>query len=135
MLSYQYIRDSRAKVAGETGFQRSAISFQPKTKLISGAAPLLSYKCSLLIHSLLLFIACYVYSRVMLTNHFTLTKRLLGLLLLIVGIVGFVAVLSVDILDVGREGGIGPAQRIALGGAALIALIGLTLIPIRDQLA
>jgi len=71
----------------------------------------------------------------MLTNHFTLTKRLLGLLLLIVGIVGFVAVLSVDILDVGREGGIGPAQRIALGGAALIALIGLTLIPIRDQLA
>ena len=71
----------------------------------------------------------------MLTNHFTLTKRLLGLLLLIFGIVGFVAVLSVDILDVGREGGIGPAQRIALGGAALIALIGLTLIPIRDQLA
>jgi len=83
----------------------------------------------------LLFIACYVYSRAMLTNHFTLSKRLLGLLLLIVGIVGFVAVLSVDILDVGREGGIGPAQRIALGGAALIALIGLTLIPIRDQLA
>ncbi len=71
----------------------------------------------------------------MLTNHFTLTKRLLGLLLLIGGIVGFVAVLSVDIFDVGREGGIGPAQRIALGGAVLIALVGLTLIPIRDQLA
>jgi hypothetical protein len=71
----------------------------------------------------------------MLTNHFTLTKRLLGLLLLIGGIAAFVAIMSVDILDVGREGGIGPAQRIALGGAVVIALIGLTLIPIRDQLA
>ena len=71
----------------------------------------------------------------MLSNHFTLTKRLLGLLLLIGGIVGFIAILSVDIFDVGREGGIGPAQRIALGGAVLIALVGLTLIPIRDQLA
>ena len=71
----------------------------------------------------------------MLSNHFTLTKRLLGLLLLIGGIAAFVAIMSVDIFDVGREGGIGPAQRIALGGAVLIALVGLTLIPIRDQLA
>ena len=71
----------------------------------------------------------------MLTNHFTLTKQLLGVLLLMGGIVGFVAILSVDIFDVGREGGIGPAQRIALGGAVLIAFVGLTLIPIRDQLA
>lgn len=71
----------------------------------------------------------------MFSNHFTFSKRLLGLLLLIGGIVAFVAVLSVDIFDVGREGGIGPAQRIALGGAVLIALLGLTLIPIRDQLA
>ena len=76
-----------------------------------------------------------VYFRAMLSNHFTFSKRLLGLLLLIGGIAAFVAILSVDIFDVGREGGIGPAQRIALGGAVLIALIGLTLIPIRDQLA
>ncbi len=71
----------------------------------------------------------------MLSNRFTFTKRQLGVLLLIGGAAAFAAVLSVDVLDVGREGGIGPAQRIALGGAALIALVGLTLIPIRDQLA
>ncbi|MEO8395681.1 MAG: hypothetical protein ABI700_21990, partial [Chloroflexota bacterium] len=83
----------------------------------------------------LLLTLANVYCPPMLTNRFTLTKRLLGLLLLIGGIVGFVAILSVDIFDVGREGGIGPAQRIALGGSVLIALVGLTLIPIRDQLA
>jgi hypothetical protein len=71
----------------------------------------------------------------MFSNRFTLTKRTLGLLLLIGGIAAFAAILSVDVFDVGREGGIGPAQRIALGGAVLIALVGLTLIPIRDQLA
>ena len=73
----------------------------------------------------------------MLSNHFTLTKRLLGFLLLVGGIAAFAAILSVDVIDVGRQGGIGPAQRIALGVAVLIALIGLTLIPIgdRDQLA
>jgi len=69
----------------------------------------------------------------MLSNHFTLTKRLLGLLMLIGGIAAFAAILSVDVLDVGREGGIGPAQRIALGGAGLIVLVGLTLIPIGSQ--
>ncbi len=74
-----------------------------------------------------------VYCAAMLSNHFTLTKRLLGLLMLIVGVAAFVAILSVDVLDVGRQGGIGPAQRIALGGAVVIALVGLTLIPIRDQ--
>ena len=71
----------------------------------------------------------------MLSNHFTLTKRMLGALLLIGGIAAFAAILSVDVIDVGRQGGIGPAQRMALGGAALIALVGLTLIPIRDQRA
>ncbi len=71
----------------------------------------------------------------MLSNRFTLSKRHLGLLLLIGGAAAFAAILALDVLDVGREGGIGPAQRIALGGCVLIALVGLTLIPIRDQLA
>lgn len=76
-----------------------------------------------------------VYCAAMLSKRFTLTKRHLGLLLLIGGAVAFVAILGIDVLDVGREGGIGPAQRMALGGCVLLALVGLTLIPIRDQLA
>ncbi len=69
----------------------------------------------------------------MFSNHFSLTKRHLGLLLLIGGILGFIAILSIDVLDMGRQGGIGPVQRIALGGAAGLALLGLTLIPLGQQ--
>lgn len=66
----------------------------------------------------------------MLTNHYTFSKRALGFLMIIAGVVGFLAILAIDILDVGREGGIGPAQRVALGGCVAIALVGLTLIPL-----
>lgn len=62
----------------------------------------------------------------------SLTKRQLGLLLLIGGIIGFFGIIAIDVLDVGREGGIGPAQRIALGLMVALALIGLTLIPLKD---
>lgn len=66
----------------------------------------------------------------MVSTHFTLSKRLLGLLLLLGGVAAFVGILAIDVLDVGREGGIGPAQQIALAGAALVALVGVTLIPL-----
>lgn len=66
----------------------------------------------------------------MLSNDFTLSKRLLGILLLLIGVGGFAAILMIDILDVGREGGIGPSQRIALGVTAALALLGLSLIPL-----
>jgi hypothetical protein len=68
----------------------------------------------------------------MLSNNFTLSKKHLGWLLLLAGILAFVGILSIDILDFGREGGIGPAQQMALGVSALTALIGLTLIPLGD---
>lgn len=67
------------------------------------------------------------------SEHFTVSKRLLGLLLVIGGIAGFVLIISIDILDVGREGGIGPAQQIALGVCVLMALIGLSLIPLGEK--
>ncbi len=51
------------------------------------------------------------------------------------GILGFLAIIAVDVIDLGREGGIGPAQQIALGLTIAIALIGLTLLPIEDTLA
>jgi len=66
----------------------------------------------------------------MLSNHFTLTKRHLGILLLAGGILAFVAIIGIDVLDIGREGGIGPAQQVALGVSLLLALLGLTLIPL-----
>ena len=69
----------------------------------------------------------------MFSNTFTLTKRHLGILMVLGGILGFISILAIDVLDFGREGGIGPAQRIALGGCIAILIIGLTLLPLRDQ--
>lgn len=69
----------------------------------------------------------------MFSTNFTLTKRLLGLLMLIGGVAGFAAILAIDLLSPGREGGIGPAQQIALGACVLIALIGVTLIPLGSE--
>jgi len=69
----------------------------------------------------------------MFSNHFTLTKRLLGLLMLIGGIAGFAAIMAIDLFDVGREGGIGPAQQIALALSVLLAFLGVTLIPLGDD--
>jgi hypothetical protein len=71
-----------------------------------------------------------VYCRPMFSNSFTMTKRQLGWLLLIGGILVFVLSLGVDILNVGREGGIGPAQQVAIAVSVIISLIGLSLIPL-----
>jgi hypothetical protein len=71
----------------------------------------------------------------MLRNDFTLSKKHLGWLLLIGGVLALLGILSIDILDVGREGGIGPAQQMALAASALIAIIGLTLIPLGNASA
>ncbi|PJF38896.1 MAG: hypothetical protein CUN55_15955 [Phototrophicales bacterium] len=69
----------------------------------------------------------------MMSDDFTLTKRQLGILLFAIGTIGFLAIISIDLLDVGREGGIGPAQRIALILMASLAVLGLTLIPLKDD--
>lgn len=72
-----------------------------------------------------------VYFRPMFTK--SLTKRQLGLLMMIAGTLAFCAIIAIDLVDVGREGGIGPAQRIALGLAVVVAFVGLTLIPLKDH--
>jgi len=69
----------------------------------------------------------------MFSNHFTFTKRGLGWLLVISGGLGIIGIFGVDILDVGREGGIGPAQQIALGLATVMIVVGLTLIPLGND--
>ena len=66
----------------------------------------------------------------MLSNDFTFSKRGLGWLLVISGGLGILGILAVDVLDIGREGGVGPAQRIAIGLAVVMLLLGLTLIPL-----
>ena len=62
----------------------------------------------------------------------SLSKRQLGMILLVGGALGFCAILAVDIVDVGREGGIGPAQTVGLLTMALAALVGLSLLPLGD---
>ena len=61
-----------------------------------------------------------------------ITKKQLGIGLVAVGLVGFVAVLAIDIVDAGRGGGIGPAQSLALFIMAAAAALGMTLIPLGD---
>ncbi len=64
---------------------------------------------------------------------FTTSKRLLGMLLLVIGIIGFVGILSLDLIGGGREGGIGPTQRAALALMIAIAIFGLSLLPLGKQ--
>ena len=61
-----------------------------------------------------------------------ITKRQLGIGLALLGAIGFLLILSIDLLDVGRQGGIGPAQSLALLLMAALALIGVSLIPLGD---
>jgi hypothetical protein len=61
-----------------------------------------------------------------------ITKRHLGFLFLAVGLLGFVGLLALDLLQ-GKIGNIGPSQQLALAGCFGLALIGLTLIPLGDR--
>ncbi len=68
----------------------------------------------------------------MFRSDFTLTKRQLGIILCLIGGLGFIGLLLLDVIFGGREGGIGPAQRLAIIGSAGLFLVGLTLIPLKD---
>ncbi len=61
-----------------------------------------------------------------------ITKRQLGIGLAVVGAIGFLGILAIDIFDAGRQGGIGPAQSLALQLMVVVAIIGLSLIPLGD---
>lgn len=76
--------------------------------------------------------ALAVYTLDMSQSEDPITKRQLGLGLAVFGAVGTAAALAIDLLEVGREGGIGPAQALALGIAAAVLLVGLSLIPLGD---
>jgi hypothetical protein len=61
------------------------------------------------------------------------TKRQLGWLLILLGLLAIIATLSVDWLGAGKWGGIGPKQALALAASGLILLVGLTLLPLGDR--
>ena len=62
-----------------------------------------------------------------------LTKRQLGWLFLLAGAALAAAALSADLIGAGRFGGLGPAQREALAGAALLGLVGASFLPLGNR--
>ena len=66
----------------------------------------------------------------MLSEDYTVTKRQLGIFLVIIGIFGAIGILAIDIVNAGQQGGIGPAQAFALAIMILVAIVGLSLIPL-----
>lgn len=70
--------------------------------------------------------------RYIFTDRFTVSKRQLGIMLLLVGVIGFIGIFALDYIGGGREGGIGPAQRAALMLMVVVALFGASLIPLGD---
>lgn len=69
----------------------------------------------------------------LLSPDFTVSKRQLGVALVLLGVLGFLGILALDLIGGGREGGIGPAQRAALVLMVGIAIFGATLIPLGDR--
>ena len=65
--------------------------------------------------------------------NFTFTKRQVGIVLFVMGGLAFLGVLALDFIGGGREGGIGPTQQAALFVLGLVALLGLSLIPMGDR--
>lgn len=62
-----------------------------------------------------------------------LTKRQLGWLFVLTGSGLALITLAADLVGAGRFGGLGPAQRQALAGAAVLLLFGLSLLPLGSR--
>ncbi len=62
-----------------------------------------------------------------------ITKRQLGYIFIIISLTAIVGSFIFDLLGGGQFQGIGPSQRLGLGAAILLFLIGLSLIPLGDR--
>jgi len=62
-----------------------------------------------------------------------ITKRHLGIAMLIAGLTAVLVVLAVDWLGAGKFSGIGPAQRLGLSAGLLVVALGLSLIPFGNR--
>ena len=61
------------------------------------------------------------------------TKRQLGLIFIALALLAIVGSFVYDFIGGGQFSGIGPAQRLALIGASLLGVVGLTLLPLGDR--
>lgn len=68
------------------------------------------------------------------SRDFTFTKRQIGVLMFVVGVLGNVALLIFDLIRK-SDHGIGPAQEAGMLALAAGAIIGLTLIPLGNAKA
>ncbi|MEW5988697.1 MAG: hypothetical protein AB1791_18875 [Chloroflexota bacterium] len=62
-----------------------------------------------------------------------ITKRQLGLGLSLIGLLGGIVLFALDWVGASQFQGIGPTQRILLGAAGLLFLVGLSLIPLGQR--
>ena len=62
-----------------------------------------------------------------------ISKRQLGIGFILLGLLAIVSSFAIDLVGAGNFQGIGPAQRLALLGAGLVILVGLTLLPLGDK--
>jgi hypothetical protein len=62
-----------------------------------------------------------------------ITKRQLGIGFILLGLLAIVGSFAIDLAGAGNFQGVGPAQRVALLGAGLVIVVGLTLLPLGDK--
>jgi hypothetical protein len=62
-----------------------------------------------------------------------ITKRQLGIIVTLVGIVAAAGVVAIDLVGAGEWGGFGPLQRIGVGFGALLVLASIPLIRLGDR--
>jgi hypothetical protein len=62
-----------------------------------------------------------------------ITKRMVGIALVLLGIGAIGGTVAVDLLGAGKSGGLGPAQQLAVTVGFTVSLVGLSLIPLGDR--
>ena len=62
-----------------------------------------------------------------------MTKRQLGLLFIALGAAAIIGLFAADFAGASSFGGIGPIQRVAIAGAILLTLAGISLLPLGQR--
>lgn len=66
-------------------------------------------------------------------QNIVITKRLLGVGLVLAGLAGIVGSIGVDLIGAGQFGGFGPTQQRAAAACILFMIVGGTLIPLGNR--